>query len=61
MSSLLVEPVRTWGQRRQFVYLPWTIYRGDPHWIPPLLGNHKEMLNYSRSPFHPAMTQFGLP
>ena len=52
MSSLLVEPVRTWWQRRQFIHLPWTIYHGDPHWIPPLLGNHKEMLNYSHSPFY---------
>ncbi len=52
MSSLLVESVRTWWQRRQFIQLPWTIYRGDPHWSPPLLGNHKEMLNYSQSPFY---------
>ncbi|HEY2411274.1 MAG TPA: N-acetyltransferase [Pirellulaceae bacterium] len=52
MSSLLVEPVRTWWQRRQFVRLPWNIYRGDPHWIPPLLGNQNEMLNYTHSPFY---------
>ena len=52
MSSLVVEPVHTWWQRRQFIRLPWNIYRGDPHWIPPLLGNHKEMLNYTHSPFY---------
>jgi GNAT superfamily N-acetyltransferase len=52
MSSLKVEPVRTWWQRRQFINLPWSIYCGDPHWIPPLLGNHKEMLDYSHSPFY---------
>ncbi len=52
MASLVVEPVRTWWQRRPFIRLPWTIYRGDPHWIPPLLGNHNEMLGYSHGPFH---------
>lgn len=52
MSSVTVEPVQTWRQRRQFVNLPWSIYRGDPHWIPPLLGNHQEMLNYTPSPFY---------
>jgi GNAT superfamily N-acetyltransferase len=52
MSSVVVEPVGTWRQRRQFINLPWPIYRGDPHWIPPLLGNHKEMLNYTHSPFY---------
>jgi ribosomal protein S18 acetylase RimI-like enzyme len=52
MSSVVVEPVRTWWQRRQFLQLPWKIYRGDPYWIPPLVGNQKEMLNYTHSPFY---------
>jgi len=52
MSKVLVEPVRTWRQRRQFIRLPWSIYRGDPHWIPPLLANHREMLDYTHSPFY---------
>jgi GNAT superfamily N-acetyltransferase len=52
MNMVVVEPVRTWRQRRQFVRLPWAIYNGDPHWIPPLLANHKEMLNYKHSPFY---------
>lgn len=51
MSAIHVEPVRSWSDRRSFINLPWKIYRGDPHWIPPLLGNHKELLNYKPSPF----------
>ena len=51
MSSLVVEPVVSWWQRRQFLNLPWDIYRGNPHWIPPLRGNQKQMLNYTPSPF----------
>lgn len=51
MNSLVVEPVVSWWQRRQFLNLPWDIYRGSPHWIPPLRGNQKQMLNYTPSPF----------
>ena len=37
MSELSVEPVTTRRQRREFLQLPWTLYAGDPNWIPPLL------------------------
>ena len=52
MSALVIEPVKSWWQRRQFLNLPWDIYKGDPNWIPPLRGNQKEMLNYSYNPFY---------
>lgn len=52
MSSLVVEPVFSWWQRRQFLHLPWDIYRGNPYWIPPLRGSQKQMLNYTKSPFY---------
>jgi len=52
MTSLVVEPVRTHRQRQAFIRLPWDIYRGDPCWVPPLLVNHKEMLDYTHSPFY---------
>jgi len=28
----------------RFVTLPWEIYRQDPHWVPPLIGDMKKML-----------------
>jgi GNAT superfamily N-acetyltransferase len=51
-AVVAVEPVLSAAQRRRFVQLPWAIYRDDPHWIPPLLGNLARMLNYAPSPFY---------
>jgi hypothetical protein len=37
-------------QRRQFLNYPWTLYRNDPHWIPPLRMNQREMVGYTAFP-----------
>jgi hypothetical protein len=52
MADLIVTPVLTRRQRRQFLEYPWTLYRGDPNWIPPLRSNQKEMVGYARHPFY---------
>jgi hypothetical protein len=36
---------------RQFIRFPWTIYRDDPVWVPPLLSEMKKLLNRERHPF----------
>jgi GNAT superfamily N-acetyltransferase len=51
-SPLVVKPVTSWWQRRQFLNVPWEIYSGDPNWVPPLRGNAKEMVNYTKHPFY---------
>lgn len=52
MSDVVVKPVRTWWERRQFLHLPWQLHRHDPNWIPPLRQNQKELVGYSRHPFY---------
>ena len=52
MAQIQVKPVRTRGERRQFLELPWRLYRDDPKWVPPLLANQKELLNFKRHPFY---------
>jgi len=52
MAQLVVKPVETRRERRQFLELPWIIYARDPHWIPPLRQNQKELVGYRRHPFH---------
>ena len=39
-------------QRKQFLELPWTIYRKDPYWIPPLRLDEKENVGYTHNPFY---------
>ena len=50
--QVVVQPVTSWWQRRQFLNVPWDIYSGDLNWVPPLRGNAKEMVNYTKHPFY---------
>ena len=52
MPELVVKPVVTRRQRKAFLEFPWTLYRDDPNWIPPLRGDQKEMVGYARHPFY---------
>ena len=36
---------------REFIRLPWTIYRKDPFWVPPLIGDMKKLLSKRLHPF----------
>jgi len=44
--------VRSKGQLRRFVRLPWRIYAGDPHWVPPLRREVFTAFNIRKHPFH---------
>lgn len=52
MASVVVKPVSSWRDRRQFVNFPWKLYDGDPNWVPPLLMEQRGLLGYRRHPFH---------
>jgi GNAT superfamily N-acetyltransferase len=47
-----IQPVTTRGQRRAFIKLPWRIYRRDPLWVPPLIGQLKETFDPRKNPFY---------
>lgn len=52
MSDLRVEPVTTRRQRREFLQLPWSLYAGDPNWVPPLLFDQKGLVGFGHHPFY---------
>ena len=52
MPDLKILPVATAQQRKQFVQLPWTLYRDDPNWVPPLRRNLEELVGYRPHPFY---------
>jgi len=52
MSEVVVIAVSTRRQKRQFLELPWTLYRADPNWIPPLRAHQKQMVGYAYHPFY---------
>lgn len=51
-TEVVVTPVTTRKERRQFIDLPWRLYRQDPNWMPPLRSNQAELLGYKSHPFH---------
>lgn len=50
--EVLITPVHTRHDLRQFVTLPWRFYRANPAWVPPLLLDLKKLLNPRKHPFH---------
>ncbi len=52
MGNIEIQPVMTRKQRKQFLQLPWAIYRDDPYWVPPLQVNQEELLNFRKHPFY---------
>lgn len=38
--------------QKQFIKLPWEIYRNDPNWVPPLLMSLEEGVGFRRNPFY---------
>lgn len=50
--ELSIEPVTSRRALREFLTLPWRLYRGDPNWVPPLLSEEYKLLDPSRgNPF----------
>ncbi len=37
---------------KEFVEMPWAIYKNDPHWVPPLKMAVKDLLNINKHPFY---------
>ncbi len=51
-SGLVVAPVRSRAEQKQFLQLPWQLYAGDPNWIPPLLMDHRGLVGFKHHPFY---------
>jgi GNAT superfamily N-acetyltransferase len=52
MSDVVVKPVETRAERKQFLHLPWEIYKDNPVWVPPLRRNQEELLGFRHHPFY---------
>ena len=51
-TSISVTPVSGKAEQKAFIRYAWELYKGDPNWVPPLLMNIKELLNYKKHPFY---------
>jgi len=46
-----VRPVRTAADLNTFIAFPYRLYRGDPHWVPPLRRDMRTLLSRKKNPF----------
>jgi len=51
-NAISIQPVTNKTQQKAFIKFPWALYKGDPNWIPPLLMNVRELVNYKKHPFY---------
>lgn len=51
MSSLEIIPCTTPAQRKKFATFPWQIYKHDPLWVPPLLGERLKLIDPATGTF----------
>jgi len=50
-NTLILHPVRTKSERREFVQLAYRLNRGDPNWVPPLRNEMAGLIDPSENPW----------
>ncbi len=49
--TIEVRPVRTRREKRKFLTFPWTVYKNDPLWVPPLLPERAKVIDPEQGAF----------
>ncbi len=52
MNDVDIIPVKSRRERKEFIHFAWQHYAGDENWVPPLIMNQEELLNFRRHPFY---------
>ena len=50
-NALTIRPVLTKKDKKQFVDFAWEVYRGDPHWVPPLKDEVHGLITPGKNPW----------
>lgn len=50
--SVEIVPVTNKKQQKEFVQFAFRHYENDPNWVPPLITNQRELLNFKPHPFY---------
>ena len=51
-EAIRVVPVRSAADQRRFMRFPWSVYRANSAWVPPLISDFKKKLDTARNPFY---------
>ncbi|MCE1165817.1 MAG: hypothetical protein LWX07_10495 [Bacteroidetes bacterium] len=52
MGDIKILPVDNEVDKMRFIKFPWTIYRDDPNWVPPLIYDVRKNLDTVKNPFY---------
>jgi GNAT superfamily N-acetyltransferase len=52
MGEVEIREVGTAAERLRFIKMPWKLYEGDSHWIPPIISDMKKFLDPKRGVFY---------
>jgi len=51
LTIIEVSPVKTKKDLKDFIKLPWKVYKDDTQWVPPLISQQKVLFDKSKHPF----------
>lgn len=51
MAEINVRKVQNEADLKKFIMLPWKIYKNDPVWVAPIIGDYKKIFDRKKSPF----------
>ena len=49
-SPIVVRKAENAADFKAFFEFPWTLYKNDPHWVPPLLSMRRDLLDKQKNP-----------
>ncbi|HMO13760.1 MAG TPA: N-acetyltransferase [Pirellulaceae bacterium] len=50
--TVTVVQVTTRREQEIFLQFPWTLYHGDPHWVPPIRSDQRQRCGFAKHPFY---------
>lgn len=51
-GKLVITPVETAEERKEFILFLWEVYKDDPNWVPPFISEREQFLDPEHHPFH---------
>ena len=51
MPETTISPASNKAEIDEFIAFPWTVYKNDPYWVPPLVSERRQFLDRAHNPF----------
>ena len=51
MENIVIKIVKSRKELLQFINLPFTLYKNDPHWVPPLISDQLKFFHPKKNPY----------